>query len=286
MATTASWSSEAQQYLENYLEQVSALLQTQHEDPSETLEELQQHIIHKVEETAGPIVSLADIRYVVADVGTPEQVAGGGLHWSVNSTAKRRVVLQQSRFDWFASLPWKFITILAIVIIMAHLVLYATMAVVNRQDTSLESPGGFPQGWFQAGNNHQDFVTGLAYGLDDYSTPPLFIRSITSKPKGFSTVMTEIPASDFRGHQVTLHSIIKSHNINGWAGLWLRIDDAANQPLGFDNMQNRPIRGNVGPSEYKVVLDVPETASKIAYGVLLEGEGHIWFDTPEVTVTR
>ncbi|MEW6497735.1 MAG: hypothetical protein AB1589_35315 [Cyanobacteriota bacterium] len=48
--------------------------------------------------------------------------------------------------------------------------------------------------------------------------------------------------------------------------------------LSFDNMQNRSIKGTIDWTQYHIVLDVPENASKIAFGVLLAGVGRVWSD--------
>jgi len=43
-------------------------------------------------------------------------------------------------------------------------------------------------------------------------------------------------------------------------------------------MDDRPIEGTTDWGKYEIVLDVPEGASKIAFGALLSGVGQIWFD--------
>ena len=286
-----TWSDEAKQYFEGYLWQVTALLQTTGDDARETVEDLRQHIINKTEEAAGTIVTLDDIRKVLAVVGTPDQVAGAGHEWGIKKAIRPRAgIFDFNRIGEILSVPhWKIIALIWVAVLGSigfGVILAYGYGSEYYQSAPEEHQGGLPQGWFQAGNNHQDYVSGVAYGVEGYVNQPMFIRSESRKPSGFSTVMVEIPADEFRGKQVTLRSLIKSRNIKEWAGLWMRIDDSANKPLGFDNMQDRPIKGSVGPTEYKVQLDVPEAATRIAYGVLLTGDGHIWFDKPELSITR
>jgi hypothetical protein len=54
--------------------------------------------------------------------------------------------------------------------------------------------------------------------------------------------------------------------------------DGAGSLLAFDNMQNRPIKGTTDWKRYDVVLDVPPEAKALAFGLLLAGNGQIWFD--------
>jgi len=43
-------------------------------------------------------------------------------------------------------------------------------------------------------------------------------------------------------------------------------------------MQDRGIRGDTDWQAYSIVLDVPQGASALAYGVLLQGGGQVWMD--------
>ena len=48
--------------------------------------------------------------------------------------------------------------------------------------------------------------------------------------------------------------------------------------LAFDNMGNRKIEGTTQWTKYSVVLDVPEDAAAIAFGLLMAGKGQVWVD--------
>jgi hypothetical protein len=72
---------------------------------------------------------------------------------------------------------------------------------------------------------------------------------------------------------------IRTTNVKGWAGMWFRVDGQdANRSLAFDNMGPRALRGDNDWKEYSIVLDVPASATHLAYGVLLNGSGQVWFD--------
>ena len=64
--------------------------------------------------------------------------------------------------------------------------------------------------------------------------------------------------------------------------MWMRIDGESNKLLGFDNMQDRAIKGNTDWNKYVIVLDVPVSSKTILFGVLLTGEGKVWFDNFEL----
>jgi hypothetical protein len=74
-----------------------------------------------------------------------------------------------------------------------------------------------------------------------------------------------------------MSAMVKSKSVNSWAGLWFRIDEkGTTESLGFDNMEKRPIKGTTEWKEYQIVLDVPSNAYRLAYGILMDGEGEVW----------
>ena len=56
----------------------------------------------------------------------------------------------------------------------------------------------------------------------------------------------------------------------------MRVDGFERQILSFDNMQNRSITGTTEWTNYAIVLDVPATSYRIAFGILLAGLGRVW----------
>src|SRR5439155_1751743 len=72
---------------------------------------------------------------------------------------------------------------------------------------------------------------------------------------------------------------VKAERVEQWAGLWMRVDGVGQRTLGFDNMQNRPIKGTQDWAKYDVVLDVPNDSVGIYFGILLSGKGQVWLDT-------
>ena len=48
--------------------------------------------------------------------------------------------------------------------------------------------------------------------------------------------------------------------------------------VAFDNMQSRAIKGTQPWKQCDIVLDVPEDATGISFGVLLWGSGEVWMN--------
>lgn len=103
------------------------------------------------------------------------------------------------------------------------------------------------------------------------------IKSVKSKISGFGNIMKTIKAEPYLGKTVKMSGYVRSENVKSWAGLWMRVDYYNAAVLAFDNMQNRGIKKTTDWLKYEVVLFVPQEATSISYGVLLDGTGQIWF---------
>ncbi|WP_299434641.1 S41 family peptidase [uncultured Aquimarina sp.] len=90
-----------------------------------------------------------------------------------------------------------------------------------------------------------------------------------------------IPAK-YQGKKIKLTGYIKTENVtDGYAGLWMRIDPS----VGFDNMNDRGIKGTTDWKQYEITLDLnPQNAQKIVIGGLLVGKGKMWIDNLNVTI--
>ncbi len=90
----------------------------------------------------------------------------------------------------------------------------------------------------------------------------------------------------FEGSEVTLKGYIKTKGVkSGYAGLWMRFDDAQGKSFAFDNMQDRGLKGD---NDWKLVsITLPYNGEKVIamhFGGLLVGDGKAWFDQFEVFI--
>lgn len=135
-----------------------------------------------------------------------------------------------------------------------------------------------PKGWFPAGSNPSEYEMGINNSTFVNGHSCAYIKSKSPKGNEFGTLMQSIDAKNYLGKRVQLSGYIKSEDVKGWSGMWMRIDGENNQQLGFDNMQDRAIKGTTDWKKYEIVLDVPSNSKSINYGVLLGGDGKVLFD--------
>ena len=101
-------------------------------------------------------------------------------------------------------------------------------------------------------------------------------RSDTS-PAQFTAVSKAI-AVDFAGDKLELRGFLRTEDVSGFAGLWLREDDEGGSVVAFDNMQSRQLKGTSEWTEYSIVLPVNKAARRLVFGVLSSGTGKVWAD--------
>jgi hypothetical protein len=140
-----------------------------------------------------------------------------------------------------------------------------------------------PAGWFKAGSHPAEYDMGLDETVHrNGGKASATVKSIAQTLNGFGTLMQMSQPGEYLGKRVRLSGYVKSDKVTNWAGLWFRVDGPNNGPnpssLAFDNMQERPIKGTTDWARYEIVLDVPEAAQRLAFGILLAGGGQVWMD--------
>jgi hypothetical protein len=140
-----------------------------------------------------------------------------------------------------------------------------------------------PPGWILAGDHPQNYLTGVDKDAVYQGHPSGYLKSKPSATEGFGTLMQRFDASQFAGMRVRLSAWVKSENVDDWAGLWMRVDTAT-KSVAFDNMQHRAITGTTAWQRYAVVLDVPQDATGISFGVLVIESGTVWLNSVQFEI--
>lgn len=139
----------------------------------------------------------------------------------------------------------------------------------------LAAAASIPEGWRLAGDQPWNYEVGIDPQTRFKDLPSSYLRSMEPQISGFGTLMQNLKADEYLGKRIRFSAAVKGEKVNNWAGMWMRVDKGMKY-LAFDNMQNRPIRGDSAWHEYSIVLDVPTEATGIACGILLNGTGQVW----------
>lgn len=166
----------------------------------------------------------------------------------------------------------------------SRLAIIATVAVLCLDVARAEEKptGGIsseqPNSWLLRSNNLADFEL-LPERVEPWSGEvSAALSSKTAEPSSYATLAQPIQAKSFKGRSANLTAWVRNQDVVNWAGLWLRADRADGAVIAFQNMEDRPIRGNNGWSQISLTMIVPLDADVLVYGAILNGSGKIWFD--------
>src|SRR5262249_4444428 len=125
-----------------------------------------------------------------------------------------------------------------------------------------------PAGWSGGGEGY-DLTVDAGSSRSGHGSGHIARRTgAPAGPNDFASLTQCIEPTDWRGQRVRLSGWLKTRDA-GWAGLWMRVDGAQNKSFAFDNMRNRAPKGTTEWTRYEVVLDVPQGAIRVCFGMLL-----------------
>lgn len=137
--------------------------------------------------------------------------------------------------------------------------------------------------WILAGSDSHDYEIMTDSTIVYSGKNSGYIHSVSEKISGFGTLMQSFRPDEYRGKRVRMSAYVRTRDVSGWAGLWMRVDGPSSS-YSFDNMSDRPIQGSTDWTLYEIILDVPEDSVSIAFGILIEGTGHVWVDGVEFEI--
>jgi Peptidase family S41 len=132
--------------------------------------------------------------------------------------------------------------------------------------------GTTPNGWFAnppATVNVDDQVVHSGHWSVRFERNP-------ASEGGFSVITRSIPV-DFAGGNIELHAYLRTKDVAGYAGLWMR-EDGEGQMLELENMASQHVDGTREWTEYSIKLPIDAKARQLIFGVLLGGTGTLWAD--------
>ncbi|MDI9309007.1 MAG: helix-turn-helix transcriptional regulator [Limnohabitans sp.] len=151
--------------------------------------------------------------------------------------------------------------------------------------TKNESQAQSINGWFKTGSKSKSYETGLNSSKSKTGKKCAYIKSIEDNIQGFGTLMQHCDAKLYLGKRVKMTGYIKTENVVNWSGMWLRVDSKfGGKYLSFDNMHDRPLKGDTDWTKCEIILNVPKESSTLNYGVLLNGTGEVYFDRISIEI--
>ncbi len=144
---------------------------------------------------------------------------------------------------------------------------------------SFEAPGaiGGPDGW--GGTPKTLFADDQVVHSGRWSAR---LERTASSDGQFSSFLKAV-AMDFTGKRIQIRGYIRTQDVTGWVGLWMR-EDGESPGLEFNNMQGLQIKGTADWTEYSFFLPVNPLGRTLYFGMILAGTGKAWADDLQLLV--
>lgn len=156
-----------------------------------------------------------------------------------------------------------------------HYVLAAAIAATSVLALAA-APDPLPAPWHIDGQNPKEFAAGI--DQSDGFKGAKFLSNKSGNEKSWASLVQVISAQNYVGQRIRFRARVRTQDVSNWSGLWMRVDSRSKNSAAFYNSQDRPIKGTNDWQERSVVLDVPQDATAIAFGVIGAGKGTVWID--------
>jgi len=84
-----------------------------------------------------------------------------------------------------------------------------------------------PKGWFAAGSKPAEYEMGIDKTVFQNGNSSAYLKSKDPTGNDFGTLMQYISAENYTGKRLRLSGYVKSDDVEGWSGMWMRVDGEA-----------------------------------------------------------
>lgn len=136
------------------------------------------------------------------------------------------------------------------------------------------------KGWtlFVNGGNASSYKFSVVY--DEFRKSKVgYLKSMDEVKNKSGLVYQNFIPTDYKNKRVRISAFIKSVNVDKWCNFWIRIDDKNHKKaLKIKTLRKNSIKGNTDWKKYEFDLEFPEASADFSFGVILIGNGEIYFD--------
>lgn len=135
-------------------------------------------------------------------------------------------------------------------------------------------------GWLIKSTPLDSFTFGIEHTEGSAHDKSAYLEMKVADPTANGILWQKILAEPYRGKRMRVSARVKTANAVG-AQLFMRIDDAHDKRLTYDNMEMHTINGTTEWTRYAAVLDVPQDGQIIQFGIYVNGANgaeKVWAD--------
>jgi hypothetical protein len=139
---------------------------------------------------------------------------------------------------------------------------------------------GVPEGWETSGLTPGDEI-GVDRAVARTGKASAVIKSTDPDPNHERTLEQWVRAENYRGKRIRLSAFVKTKGVGtvepAGVGLWITVVGETER-LGLAIMKGHRVKGTSDWASYEQVIDIPQGAALLYFGVGLHGPGEVWVD--------
>jgi hypothetical protein len=149
-----------------------------------------------------------------------------------------------------------------------------------------------PAHWFLSGEDYlaarNDYSAALDHTVAYEGSGSGLLKSRSDKAQG-ATLMQVSSALAYKGKRIRFSAFLRGDEIARRAGLWIRADDMDGTMVAFRNCFEAKapksfVQGTTNWKEVEILIDIPDTAADLSFGVQIGGTGTVWIDNASINV--
>jgi C-terminal processing protease CtpA/Prc len=105
----------------------------------------------------------------------------------------------------------------------------------------------------------------------------------SAQSNGQFSVIGRAISWEFSGKSIEMRGFLRTENVSGYAGLWMR-QDKGSEMLLLENMESQQLKGTHDWVEYKITLPIQTETRSLVFGFLMAGTGKAWADDLQILV--
>ena len=139
----------------------------------------------------------------------------------------------------------------------------------------------FPEEWYAF--EREDYNVFVDRQVKNGGKASCCIKTVVPKPTQGAMLWQVLSAEEYKGKRLRMSAFVKTDDIKSIprdGGVWLFISTHSDKKrnLTNDSMLTRKILGTTDWTKHALIVDVPESAQLIHFGMAMRGPGQAWFD--------
>jgi hypothetical protein len=134
------------------------------------------------------------------------------------------------------------------------------------------------EGWVLGGNELRGFSARVDSVMPHGGRGSGLLESVAPGRGAFGALMQGCRADGLRGHTIRISTFVRSESIRDSATFWFRGYGRGASPLRLDGNTVVVPRGSSEWRREELLVDLPQAAETVAFGISLNGSGRVWID--------